>query len=114
MKRQAVPIRWRWRKVGGEMGKGETASARRRCAATVHFCIGVVRAANSGKMKTVLVTGFEPFAGAVRNPSQEIARALDGREIAGCRVIGVTLPCVFGESRRLLVRLLRTHRPRLV
>lgn len=65
-------------------------------------------------MKTVLLTGFEPFAGDRINPSQEVARALNGRMIAGREIIGATLPCVFGESRYELARLLRVHRPSLV
>ena len=62
-------------------------------------------------MKTVLVTGFEPFGGDPFNPSQEIVRTLDGRVIAGRRVVGVVLPCVFGDSLAELRRLLRKHRP---
>lgn len=65
-------------------------------------------------MKTVLVTGFEPFGGDPINPSGEIARALDGRVIGGRMVAGATLPCVFGESRYELVRLIRAHQPGLV
>jgi len=65
-------------------------------------------------MKTVLVTGFEPFGGDPLNPSQEIARALDGRVIAGRRVVGAVLPCVFGDSLVELRRLLRQHRPERV
>jgi pyroglutamyl-peptidase len=65
-------------------------------------------------MKTVLVTGFEPFGGDTINPSREIARALDGRIVAGRMVVGATLPCVFGESRYEMVRLLRAHQPGLV
>lgn len=65
-------------------------------------------------MKTVLVTGFEPFGGDPDNPSMEIARALHGRVLAGRTVVGATLPCVFGESRDQLVQLLRRHDPGLV
>jgi pyroglutamyl-peptidase len=65
-------------------------------------------------MKTVLVTGFEPFGGDPINPSREIARALDGGIVAGRRGVGATLPCVFGESRYEMVRLLRAHQPGLV
>jgi pyroglutamyl-peptidase len=64
--------------------------------------------------RTVLVTGFEPFGGGATNPSQEIARALAGREIAGRRVAGAVLPCVFGDANHALRRLLREHRPELV
>lgn len=65
-------------------------------------------------MKTILITGFEPFGGESRNPSQEIAQALDGRVIARAQVVGAVLPCVFGDSIRELKRLLRQHRPALV
>jgi len=65
-------------------------------------------------MKTILVTGFEPFGGEKINPSQEIARALDGREIAGRRVVGAVLPCVFGAANVELRRLVRRVRPELV
>ena len=65
-------------------------------------------------MKKILVTGFEPFGGEQRNPSQEIALALNGREIAGRRVVGTVLPCVFGVSREELEELLRAHEPELV
>ncbi len=72
------------------------------------------------KMKTtkqrraVLVTGFEPFGGETRNPSAEIARALNGRVIAGRRVEGMELPCVFGGSIAELKRRIRAVRPELV
>ena len=62
----------------------------------------------------LLLTGFEPFAGASTNPSQEIARTLDGTMAAGHRIVGAVLPCVFGGARRELARLLRRHRPAVV
>jgi len=65
-------------------------------------------------MKTLLLFGFEPFAGDTVNPSGEIARRLDGRVIAGHRVTGAVLPCAFGASVADLRRLLRRHRPSLV
>jgi pyroglutamyl-peptidase len=64
--------------------------------------------------RTILLTGFEPFGGAERNPSQEIARALDGRAIAGRRVVGAVLPCVFGRAGTELQRLLRKHQSAVV
>lgn len=66
------------------------------------------------KRRMVLVTGFEPFDGETRNPSGEIALALDGRMIAGRCVVGTVLPCVFGRSVVELKRLLRVVRPELV
>jgi len=65
-------------------------------------------------MKTVLLTGFEPFGGDPLNPSGEIARQLDGMEIEGHRVCGAVLPCVFGRSATELKRLIKRHRPALV
>jgi pyroglutamyl-peptidase len=65
-------------------------------------------------MKTILLTGFEPFGGARVNPSQEIVRRLDGAVIAGHRVVGAVLPCVFGGAIRELRRRLRATRPVLV
>lgn len=62
----------------------------------------------------LLLTGFEPFGGALTNPSQQIARALDGTRVAGHRIVGAVLPCVFGGARRELARLLRRHRPTVV
>ena len=68
----------------------------------------------SAKMKTVLVTGFEAFGGEVVNPSAQIAEALDGRVIAGRRVVGAVLPCVFGASVAELKRRMADVRPGLV
>lgn len=65
-------------------------------------------------MKTILLTGFEPFGGEKRNPSQEIVWALAGREVAGRRVVGAVLPCAFGASLRELNRQLRAQGPELV
>lgn len=65
-------------------------------------------------MKTVLVTGFEPFGGDARNPSGELAQALDGRTIAGHRVVGAVLPCAFAGADRELTALLRRHCPAAV
>ena len=64
--------------------------------------------------RMVLVTGFEPFDGAEINPSQEVARNLNGTVIAGHTVVGALLPCVFGAAIPELQRLLRGHRPSLV
>jgi len=66
------------------------------------------------KKRMVLVTGFEPFAGAEINPSQEVARNLNGTVIAGHTVVGALLPCVFGAAIPELLRLLRLYRPALV
>jgi pyroglutamyl-peptidase len=65
-------------------------------------------------MKIVLLTGFEPFAGEAINPSAEIARQLHGVEIAGHRVVGALLPCVFGAASLELKKQIRATKPALV
>jgi pyroglutamyl-peptidase len=65
-------------------------------------------------MKRVLLTGFEPFGGDAVNASQEIARRLDGAEVAGHAVRGVVLPCVFGRAEHRLFELIRTVKPVLI
>jgi pyroglutamyl-peptidase len=49
-------------------------------------------------MKTVLLTGFEPFDGAAINPSWEAVRQLDGWVGDGFKVVARLLPCVFGRA----------------
>jgi pyroglutamyl-peptidase len=44
------------------------------------------------RRRAALVTGFEPFAGHGLNPSAELARKIDGRTIAGVKVVGRILP----------------------
>ncbi|HSW05825.1 pyroglutamyl-peptidase I [Aquabacterium sp.] len=46
----------------------------------------------------VLITGFEPFGGDDINPSWQVARALDGRRIAGRRLVARQLPCTFAAA----------------
>ncbi|MEN2425568.1 pyroglutamyl-peptidase I [Chromobacterium vaccinii] len=62
-------------------------------------------------MKTVLLTGFEPFGGETINPSWEAARRLDGETIAGARVHARLLPCAFGSALDTLYRELDALRP---
>ncbi len=65
-------------------------------------------------MKTVLLTGFEPFGDVSSNPSEAVARQLNGTVIAGHTVHGAVLPCVFGKATLCLKHLIRVHRPTLV
>ncbi len=65
-------------------------------------------------MKTVLLTGFEPFGGESINPSGEIARQLHGTVMAGHQVHGALLPCVFGAAIAELKKQIRATKPALV
>ena len=65
-------------------------------------------------LPAILLTGFEPFDGDDRNPSQAIVQALAGHAIAGHRIVGHELPVAFGDSLRVLRQALRRTRPALV
>ncbi|MBG6244290.1 pyroglutamyl-peptidase I [Candidatus Symbiopectobacterium sp. 'North America'] len=62
-------------------------------------------------MKTVLVTAFEPFDGEAINPSWEAVKVLQGREIAGARVMTCQLACVFDLALQQLNAALAEHQP---
>ncbi len=64
--------------------------------------------------RTVLVTGFEPFGGDTLNASELAVRPLDGRLVAGHRVVVRILPCEFHASGAALREAMREVRPRLV
>jgi pyroglutamyl-peptidase len=51
----------------------------------------------------VLVTGFEPFASDTANPSQEVAKALDGRRVGDAVIRGLVLPVQHEDARAELV-----------
>jgi pyroglutamyl-peptidase len=53
-------------------------------------------------MRTILVTGFEPFGGDAANPSQELAKAVDGRTVGECAVRSMVLPVEHRAAREIL------------
>lgn len=65
-------------------------------------------------MRNILLTGFEPFDGQAINPSEEIAREINGATIARHKVVGALLPCVFGASVKELKHQIKLHDPDLV
>jgi pyroglutamyl-peptidase len=65
-------------------------------------------------MKTLLLFGFEPFDGRPVNASEAIVRAIGDATIEGYAVVGIVLPCVFGDATRMLTRAIRRHNPALV
>jgi pyroglutamyl-peptidase len=65
-------------------------------------------------MKTVLLTGFDPFDGAAINPSWEAVRQLDGWCGAGFKVVARELPCVFGRAAEALLASVDKIRPDIV
>lgn len=59
----------------------------------------------------IVVTGFEAFGGHPSNPSEEMAKAVDGRTIGGHTVRAAILPVHHGEAARAAARLLSEHEP---
>jgi pyroglutamyl-peptidase len=53
-------------------------------------------------MAHILVTGFEPFGGDAVNPSQELAKAVDGRAIGSLVVRSLVLPVQHEAARDLV------------
>jgi len=74
----------------------------------------LMSSADTPAVRTILVTGFEPFGGASENPSRLIANELHGRMILDRVVVAEILPCEFGRSVRLLKTAIRKHAPELV
>lgn len=71
-------------------------------------------AAITERSSTVLLTGFEPFAGERSNPSWDAVQALDGEHIAFHRVVARCLPVEFGASLDALHKAIRELQPALV
>ncbi len=46
-------------------------------------------------MRTVLLTGFEAFGTTPINPAEQVARHLDGSEVAGAKIIARVIPNTF-------------------
>ena len=71
-------------------------------------------------MKRILLTGFEPFAGASLNPSEQIVKALAATGIVDSSgqpqvdLHTAILPVVFTESSELLKHLIKQHQPDIV
>lgn len=61
--------------------------------------------------RAILVTGFEPYGGRGLNPAHEAMRALDGRDVGGCRVIGRPLPVSLARLPGEIDALLDEHDP---
>jgi pyroglutamyl-peptidase len=65
-------------------------------------------------MRTVLLTGFEPFAGDAVNPSGDAVRAIGARWTGPERLVTDILPVTFDGATARLAALLEEHRPDVV
>lgn len=61
--------------------------------------------------RVILVTGFEPFGGHSANPSEGLAKAVDGRRVGGLAVVGMVLPVHHADAARRLTAALTETRP---
>jgi pyroglutamyl-peptidase len=62
----------------------------------------------------ILVTGFEGYGGRSANPSERVARALDGAKIDGAQVRAQVLPVDFAAIAQMMPALIDRHKPRLI
>jgi pyroglutamyl-peptidase len=63
---------------------------------------------------TILLTGFEPFAGESINPSWQVAQGFDGQLFGVHQVHARVLPCVFLESLRVIDQAITELNPNMV
>ncbi len=64
--------------------------------------------------RVILLGGFEPFHGERRNPSLDVARALDGEVIGGLAVHALQLPVVYGRAGRRVASAIARFQPAAV
>ncbi|TFG29865.1 pyroglutamyl-peptidase I [Candidatus Thorarchaeota archaeon] len=65
-------------------------------------------------MPNLLITGFEPFNGFTINPSEEVAKTLEGQRIGNYDIVSVILPLDYKNALNLLDYSLKKHKPRIV
>jgi pyroglutamyl-peptidase len=59
----------------------------------------------------ILVTGFEPFDGFTINPSEEVAKTLDGKMIDQHSIVGLVLPLDYKNALDILDKAIEKHQP---
>jgi pyroglutamyl-peptidase len=62
----------------------------------------------------VLVAGFEKWGPYKTNPSQEIAKRLNGKIIAGANIIGISLPVNFSKLPSTLNDSIKKYKPNIL
>ncbi len=65
-------------------------------------------------MPTLLLTGFEPFDGFTINPSEEVAKALEGQKIGKYDIISLILPLDYKKALDLLDYSIEKHNPKVI
>ena len=65
-------------------------------------------------MPRVLVTGFTKWGNEPGNPTEELAKRLDGSTVLGAEVVGKVLPVSFKRAGSIVEQLVRELRPSVV
>lgn len=65
-------------------------------------------------MKTILMSGFEPFGDDVINPALEAVKRLEGKELRGGKILTVQTPVVRFKAIDTVVKAIEKHRPDIV
>ncbi|TKH19756.1 pyroglutamyl-peptidase I [Bacillus wiedmannii] len=65
-------------------------------------------------MKTVLLTGFDPFGGESINPAWEVAKSLHERTIGEYKIISKQVPTVFQKSISVLKEYIEELNPEMI
>lgn len=65
-------------------------------------------------MKTILLTGFEPFGGDAINPSWEAVQQFSGRKYGEFIIVAEKLSCTFSTAHLELAQLCRQFNPAIV
>lgn len=65
-------------------------------------------------MKTVLLTGFEPFGGEDINPAWEVAKQLNEKEFGEYKIVSKQVPTVFHKSIQILQSYIDEFEPAII
>ena len=74
-------------------------------------CVRRAEAPRRTNLKTILLTGFEPFGEGRTNSSWEAVKVLDGKVVAGHRIVARRIPVVWDAPMQRLQPLLEKHQP---
>jgi len=62
-------------------------------------------------MKTLLITGFEPFGGDVVNPALEAVKRLEGYQLKGAKIVTCSVPVVLHRSNEAVIKAIEMNKP---
>ncbi|WZY00288.1 pyroglutamyl-peptidase I [Bacillus sp. FSL W7-1360] len=65
-------------------------------------------------MSNIIVTGFEPFLQHQENPTEMVARKLNGKVVGGHTICGYVLPVSYQDAAQQLLQLVTSKEPSVV